>query len=760
MKTVFRNIILALIIISSLFVTSCGNNTVKSSSSGASSGESSSATESLLPSSEPVSSSDVASSSNGFSSSSISKTKKDVEAEGLIYLGSSQSRTAKLKFNDMKYTNPVIVPSFSDCLADPAVLKYNGEYYLIGTGVSDSFHVLKSRDLVNWTLEGVAYQSPYTVSGDDSLWNKNLYWAPSMAYDNGRFYLYMSASSTLKDDVLRIGVVEASSPIGPYTDNLKKPLINNQQCIDGQFFKDDNGKKYLFYNIIGQGVFVRELNNMTSFKNDIFTKCFGFTQKWEMGVEEAPVVIKRNGLYYVVYSGSNFAYASYSLGYAASNNPLAGAAGWTKNPLNPVLTATETVFGPGHNDITKAPNNIVDMIVYHTKVSEATGHQRQIAIDRVFWNGDRLSIEGPTDTETTKPFFPEFIEYADSAADVSANGWTAISGTYSVSNKEIVVGGKGQKAEINAKNYKAANLNAEVNAKLIEGSGSYGFCVNYKDKNNYTSIAITSSKEAVLSVVKNGAVVKTTKCALPSDINLSAYHKLSLVKNGMRYDLKVDDVNTLSLTENVSASGSVTLFTNGVKAAFDGIAVTKYFEDNFNDANTVKGLSYSGDVDSFTIKDGKLYHKSQKTSVKTNKLFKGEAMSNYEFSTDFRLADTKFYSNGFGVYALYKNDSNYIKATIKRSDAEGYYLSAEVREDGGVYVDNFILKNLPYGSFDPTKTHTITVDKLGSYVKYYIDGKLQGTSIINIDAGCAGFYTSPAAVEYDNVRAFAIGNPS
>src|SRR5690606_29658010 len=71
---------------------------------------------------------------------------------------------------------------------------------------------------------------------------------------------------------------------------------------------------------------------------------------------EGPTVLKRNGLYYVMYSGGSWDLPTYSMGYAVSDTVLAGGPegpGWRK-VVPPILLSTPLVQAPGHNSVTKA----------------------------------------------------------------------------------------------------------------------------------------------------------------------------------------------------------------------------------------------------------------------------------------------------------------------------------------------------------------------------------------------------------------------
>src|SRR3954452_19154359 len=142
------------------------------------------------------------------------------------------------------HTNPVYAGYF----ADPFVWKFNGTYYAIGTGSADAggqalgkaFTVLQSPDFFDWQFAANALLRPDPALG-------NNFWAPEVAYHDGRFYLYYSVGHGDKDHQLR--VAESESPQGPYRD-MGVTLVDPKTCpfaIDPHPFQDDDGLWYLFY---------------------------------------------------------------------------------------------------------------------------------------------------------------------------------------------------------------------------------------------------------------------------------------------------------------------------------------------------------------------------------------------------------------------------------------------------------------------------------------------------------------------------------
>ena len=105
------------------------------------------------------------------------------------------------------YTNPL----YDGYLADPFVLKYNGEYYAYGTVPIGrcAIPVLHSTDLIEWRRVGNALE-PFAREFD-------CFWAPEVAYDNGTFFMYYSAGGR-EGEGHQMRVATSEYPTGPFRD--------------------------------------------------------------------------------------------------------------------------------------------------------------------------------------------------------------------------------------------------------------------------------------------------------------------------------------------------------------------------------------------------------------------------------------------------------------------------------------------------------------------------------------------------------------
>jgi arabinoxylan arabinofuranohydrolase len=193
--------------------------------------------------------------------------------------------------------------------ADPAPLVHNGRVYLYTGHDEDGstwftmkeWRLYSSADMVNWTDHG----SPMSLA--TFSWASKDAWAGQVVQRNGKFYWYVPVTNRATGR-MAIGVGVASSPTGPFSDALGRPLVENGE-IDPTVFIDDDGQAYLYWGNPNLW-YVRLNSDMISFSGSatripLTTAGFGARTgdaNRPTLYEEGPWVYKRNGLYYNVFA--------------------------------------------------------------------------------------------------------------------------------------------------------------------------------------------------------------------------------------------------------------------------------------------------------------------------------------------------------------------------------------------------------------------------------------------------------------------------
>jgi beta-xylosidase len=306
-------------------------------------------------------------------------------------------------------------PVYPEYFADPYVWEHKGEFFAIGTGEREAtgdpsemiFPVLRSRDLVKWERAGRALLRP-----DHALGNN--FWAPEVAYADGKFWLYYSVGFEDKNHQLRVAT--SDTPLGPYQDCDRK-LVDQSCCpfaIDAHPFQDDDGQWYLFYarDFLdadggvrpGTALMVARLKSMTQLEDPgrVVLRARHDWQRFQTDREiyggrydwhtlEGPFVRKHRGKYYCFFSGGRWENETYGVDYAAADHVLGPYKhGGGESGPRVLHTIPGELIGPGHNSIVRGPDGR-DYVVYHAWDAGMTG--RRMFIDRLEWTpeGPRLS---------------------------------------------------------------------------------------------------------------------------------------------------------------------------------------------------------------------------------------------------------------------------------------------------------------------------------------------------------------------------------
>ena len=325
---------------------------------------------------------------------------------------------------DTAFTNPVANG------ADPFVLYDEGTYYLYSTNDgSNGYIAYTSTDLVNWHAAG------YVLRDEDvNLVTPGTYaglWAPEVIRDGDTYYMVYTAQE-------HIGIATADSPLGPFRD--KTGSLFEAKAIDGHFFRDDDGKMYLYFVSCEawnyNGYTTSGGNNIWGGEFDLATCTFVEKPKlliqWgagEWNVNEGPEMIKHGGTYHLTYSMYGYGAPFYSVCDATSSSPL----GTFEKQGTVLITADPSrsdpdnnLYGTAHHCFVRMPDGRL-MIVYHAhrsgkkspliqeqnpnaKDTDLYVEVRRVCIDEAWFDadgklraGDRNNVGHPTVSASVVP---------------------------------------------------------------------------------------------------------------------------------------------------------------------------------------------------------------------------------------------------------------------------------------------------------------------------------------------------------------------
>jgi len=288
-------------------------------------------------------------------------------------------------------------PVLSGQYADPDIDVFGDTYYLYCTTdgfagwAGTQFHCFSSKNLVDWTDEGVIID----VSKSGNVpWSTSCAWAPTIEEKNGQYYFYFCAKDETGESM--IGVAVADHPAGPYT-AMETPLMTVAMCreqgvsmgqaIDPSIFTDDDGTSYMLFGN-GAAAVVKLNDDMVSCDLETLDNYYGAQE-----FREAITVTKRDGIYHFTWSCDDTGSPNYHVNYGTSDSIY--------GPIDfqyTVLSKNDAldILGTGHHSILQIPGEDEYYVAYHrffTPIgffSDGTGHHRQTCIDKVTFGADGL----------------------------------------------------------------------------------------------------------------------------------------------------------------------------------------------------------------------------------------------------------------------------------------------------------------------------------------------------------------------------------
>ena len=258
--------------------------------------------------------------------------------------------------------------------ADPAIMKSGDNYYAAHTCKSSSLCISKASSLVD--LAGDDAEKKEIFTDENELGDV---WAPEIAIDDGKTYVYFTAGSS---DDHRMYVISADDPMGDYSSEQKIKLDGDEPAIDGIMFKYEGERWFAWsgWHTDGdgmQGIYLSRMSSPTEATGPRYLISQP-REPWEHvdgEVNEGPeVIVDPNGQLHIVYStngswGSKYCLADLRLkeggnpemmwDWYKSNGCLFGS--HQENMMNG-WDATLVIDGPGHHtfalddgDVEKSP---------------------------------------------------------------------------------------------------------------------------------------------------------------------------------------------------------------------------------------------------------------------------------------------------------------------------------------------------------------------------------------------------------------------
>jgi hypothetical protein len=291
---------------------------------------------------------------------------------------------------------------------DPStMIKDGNRYYVYRT--SDGIMGKWSMDKVNWYYAGQVFPSgppAWTTAAVPGF--SGFFWAPDIAYFNGKYHLYYSCSSWGSIDSA-IGLVTTPSLISPAWADQGKVVQSDAisqagpdtdttsiNCIDPGILVDTNGNVWMVYGSYSDGIMVTRIDPATGKRLNpasAGTKVASSTTTFFSNNTEASYLHQRGGYYYLFLN-----YGGCCSGIDSTYNIRVGRSASVTGPyldrngvamLNGggslVLESTGRFIGPGHAGIMSEDGK--DWFTYHY-YDGANNGEATLGMACLHWTGD------------------------------------------------------------------------------------------------------------------------------------------------------------------------------------------------------------------------------------------------------------------------------------------------------------------------------------------------------------------------------------
>ncbi|MCI1773144.1 MAG: family 43 glycosylhydrolase [Paenibacillus lautus] len=555
-------------------------------------------------------------------------------------------------YNEM-YANPF--PSLEEEWedygnGDPYVLRHDGRYYLY-VSTKDHRTGIKawvSDNLVDWSYAGLVTEDPVSTGA----------YAPEVIYSNGWFYLYTSPAGRGHY------VFRSESPTGPF----ERISENVGMSIDGSVFIDDDGS-WLFTHAGSSGIVGVPMDGPAEF--GVGQTIPGpYLGHWT----EGSMIIKRNGTYYMTYTGNHVFSKGYRIHYAVSHDsPLGPYSIPANNPL--VISTKPDFYGLGHSSTVMGPDLDSYYLVYHnlTGRSQEGPPVRRMNIDRLVFNGDKMEILGPTNYDQPIPRGPVFADRLDADA-IDEKLWESA---------KSEGGGRIISRAITDRIY-----TAEYN--LVPSKTQVAALFAYEEANRFGFAEIEPELNRLsLGRMEDGNRKVLATAELPDDTDWSKLHTIRIERGNERLRVYLDGVLKLDESSEAFGPGHIGYrYDNGVP----GLSYTAFSNqaDGSSDFETAKPLPGSMEAVHYLSGEGRGYAVRQPSET---------AAWRHSDGTAIREAEDGSYS------AALTEKGDWLRYAVNVSESGTYALDLSVKADAGPATFKLLVDDQKAGSFKIDGSH-------------------------------------------------------
>ncbi len=524
----------------------------------------------------------------------------------LVLAGAAPSTAA----DQRTYTNP-LMSNFADAFSDPGIIRAkDGYWYAYATttvmtrenqqngGPPYYMPIARSADLVTWEFVGTVFNEdnhpewkPFPGTG---------YWAPDVRYVDGTYYLYYSLAG---GGDAAIGLATAPTPAGPWRD-IGRPVVDfvpdsEVMEIDPALFVDSDGTKYLYYGSFREGgMHVVQLS-------DDGTRAVGEPRQVVAGNRgEAAWVFKRDGYYYLFYSGYGCCEVDtggYPVFVGRATSPLGpfvdaeGVPLTADAPGGTLVNATtgSSLVGTGHN-ATAVDRSGQDWFFSNANSRFDNWGGRPTVMDRLDWiDGWPTVRAGQWTSDTPQPAPVGTWDVGSTFNDGDLDGWVTVgTGAWGLARERDAGGFVRSRSAaphsllLVSEEATAADYRAEADLR-VRGMGRAGLVVGYEDHRNYVVAWLDPSRHAlVVDVVVDGEVVRSASDRLHAGFRFDTWHAVTAEVRGSWATFEVSAAMegsplaevSVEVPERLGKPFPVGVAAQGRGAEADNVGVTALYE--------------------------------------------------------------------------------------------------------------------------------------------------------------------------------------
>ncbi|MGH9614738.1 MAG: family 43 glycosylhydrolase, partial [Bryobacteraceae bacterium] len=321
------------------------------------------------------------------------------------------------------------MPFYGDYyLHDPGTMVKDGSTYFIfgdGQGISG----IKSTDLRNWSDTSTVFppNSPPAWTTNNISGFTGYFWAPDVAYFNGRYNLYYACSvwGTINS---AIGLVTSPSLSSPtWTDQGKViesnyPTTTNTDltaynCIDPSILVDNDGSVWMSFGSYSDGILIMQINPTTGKRILPVRPIYRVSNNgptFFSNTEEGSCLYRHGNYYYLfVNFGGCCAGVDSTYNIRVGRSTSVTGPYFDKSGINMtngggtmVLESTGRLIGPGHAAIIN--DNGTNWFTYHYYDGNNFGIAT-VGMNRLYWTDDGW----PSLTNDWSAFYPFDVDARD-----------------------------------------------------------------------------------------------------------------------------------------------------------------------------------------------------------------------------------------------------------------------------------------------------------------------------------------------------------